>query len=593
MRSRGRWVAGAAAVAVAGAAVAVPLGGPRPPKVVIPRAEGPLRLSVVFPDSGAAAPVPYGYVIGSVGNGRATLSINGTPVEVMPNGAFLAYLPTPAGPAPAYRVLAELDGRTESRVVPLTGWAEGLRRDSAAVDPRAPLRVRPGEAVPVIVRAPADARVSVKGGGAPVPLAFDGHAWSAAVPQSLLDGRASVEVRRGDETVRLPLPAAEATAAPSWAVLGDPRGRVRPEGIAVRSAPGGTYRWLLLPGTRVEVTGRRGGDLRVRLDEGLDGWVADSLAKTAAAGEREPARAGRVAVEPGTGWTDVAVPLPEPLPFSVREEAGTVTLIVFHARPGTEPAAVGAREDWVRNVRSDAVGAGSARYTVYLGGPVFGWQVRWQGGRMVLRLRHAPAVDASAPLRGRTVAIDAGHPPRGATGPNGTHEDGLTLAVARRVAALLRERGARVVLTRADAAPVELDDRVARAAAGGAEALVSIHLDATAERADPRESSGTATHFYHPHSLGLARAVQAAVVRRMGLADRGVSPANLAMVRPTWFPAVLCEGASLVLPAEEAAMRTPEFQEAYARGIADGLQAFFASLAAGADPLDDSTPQSP
>ena len=47
---------------------------------------------------------------------------------------------------------------------------------------------------------------------------------------------------------------------------------------------------------------------------------------------------------------------------------------------------------------------------------------------------------------------------------------------------------------------------------------------------------------------------------------------NLAVVRGTWYPAVLCEGAFIMLPDQEAALRTPEFQERYARGIADGLE---------------------
>jgi N-acetylmuramoyl-L-alanine amidase len=43
---------------------------------------------------------------------------------------------------------------------------------------------------------------------------------------------------------------------------------------------------------------------------------------------------------------------------------------------------------------------------------------------------------------------------------------------------------------------------------------------------------------------------------------------------------VLCEGAFLMLPEQEAAMRTPEYQERYALGIADGLESYFRALGA-------------
>jgi N-acetylmuramoyl-L-alanine amidase len=67
----------------------------------------------------------------------------------------------------------------------------------------------------------------------------------------------------------------------------------------------------------------------------------------------------------------------------------------------------------------------------------------------------------------------------------------------------------------------------------------------------------------------------------MGLRDLGIYYDNLALARPTWMPSVLCEGAFLMIPEQEAAMRTPEYQEAYARGIVEGLEAFFRGLGEG------------
>jgi N-acetylmuramoyl-L-alanine amidase len=69
------------------------------------------------------------------------------------------------------------------------------------------------------------------------------------------------------------------------------------------------------------------------------------------------------------------------------------------------------------------------------------------------------------------------------------------------------------------------------------------------------------------------------MVRRMGLRDLGFGRGDLALVRPTWMPAVLCEGAFLMIPEQENALRTPAFQERYARGVMEGLEGYLREVA--------------
>ena len=96
---------------------------------------------------------------------------------------------------------------------------------------------------------------------------------------------------------------------------------------------------------------------------------------------------------------------------------------------------------------------------------------------------------------------------------------------------------------------------------------------------NPYVSHGTGSYFFQPHSVALARAVQAGMVREMGLRDLGIHYDNLALVRPTWMPSVLCEGAFIIIPEQEAALRTTEFQAAYARGVVEGLESYFRTMA--------------
>jgi N-acetylmuramoyl-L-alanine amidase len=154
-----------------------------------------------------------------------------------------------------------------------------------------------------------------------------------------------------------------------------------------------------------------------------------------------------------------------------------------------------------------------------------------------------------------------------------------TLAISQRLKTILEGRGARVVMTRTTAEPLALTIRPVLARQAGAHAFVSIHLNALPDGVNPFTAHGTGTYFFHPQAEPLARTVQRGMVRHMGLRDLGVYYDNLALARPTWMPSVLCEGAFLMIPEQEAALRTPEFQERYALGVADGLEAYFRALA--------------
>jgi N-acetylmuramoyl-L-alanine amidase len=193
----------------------------------------------------------------------------------------------------------------------------------------------------------------------------------------------------------------------------------------------------------------------------------------------------------------------------------------------------------------------------------------------VWTVRRPPVVDRRHPLRGRRIAVDPGHPPAGARGPTRLYEGDVNLAIALELKAMLEEEGAEVVLTRRDAADsVPLYTRTMIAESANAEILVSIHNNAFPDGIKPFDRHGTMVFYFHPHSLDLTRALQAHLLRELGLRDLGIGRANLALARASWMPAALTEGAFMMIPEQEALLRTPRFRERYAHGVRMGIEEF-------------------
>src|SRR5664279_600645 len=119
------WLLGACATAGAPAAEAAPAAAPAtvpgapaaasPALPPIPEVNGKLALRVVYPTpEHVIESRDSNFVLGSVGNGHAVLTINGTPVPVAPNGAFLAFLPLPPRETSRYDLVASVGTDTAS-----------------------------------------------------------------------------------------------------------------------------------------------------------------------------------------------------------------------------------------------------------------------------------------------------------------------------------------------------------------------------------------------------------------------------------------------------------------------------------------------
>ena len=170
-----------------------------------------------------------------------------------------------------------------------------------------------------------------------------------------------------------------------------------------------------------------------------------------------------------------------------------------------------------------------------------------------------------------TVVIDPGHGGRdpGAVGINGLQEKYVVNDIAPRVAAILREQGANVVMTRNSDIEVDLEPRVQTAERANASIFVSIHANAISlSRPDV---NGLETFYASDAGRRLADTVHATVLRAMGMRDRGVRSARFYVIRRTSMPAILIETGFVTGAEDYTNLADPDWRERMSQAIAQGI----------------------
>jgi N-acetylmuramoyl-L-alanine amidase len=319
---------------------------------------------------------------------------------------------------------------------------------------------------------------------------------------------------------------------------------------------------------RLFADARTADHIRLHLAPGLRVWIPaiDAEVLGPAQPRNHPLRDLRVRAD--SAEADVSFALEEPVFSEVEYGARHLVWTVYGVEapaPAAAPAAgiVGS----LARLPSDV---GTARLDIALTEEPLGWRTAWEAGRLVLRIRTMRSLRDG--FRGLVVGLDAGHPPEGTIGAAGLHEDSMTLAVARAAADRLRALGAKPVLIRDDEAPVSLDERIARAERNDVHVFISIHGNSPGAGRPPQAVLGTAVYWERQNAYPLARALYPEVARALGHPQLALVREDLAVLRPTWYPAVLVEGTGMVIPEREAFLRTQQGIDAYADGIVAGLR---------------------
>ncbi len=228
----------------------------------------------------------------------------------------------------------------------------------------------------------------------------------------------------------------------------------------------------------------------------------------------------------------------------------------------------------------------------------------------------------STPGRPIIVVIDPGHGGEdpGASGPRGTHEKNVTLAIARHLVTMIAATpGMRAMLTRDDDYYVPLDVRVQKARRVQADLFVSIHADAfstpaargssvfalsehgatsaaarwLAQRENQADLIGgvnldSKDRFLAKTLLDLSQTAQINDSLRVGrsvldgiggvnsLHKGSVEQAGFAVLKAPDIPSILVETAFISNPDEELKLRSDKYQKQLAESIYGGIKRYFA-----------------
>ncbi|HET9597509.1 MAG TPA: N-acetylmuramoyl-L-alanine amidase, partial [Anaeromyxobacteraceae bacterium] len=385
--------------------------------------------------------------------------------------------------------------------------------------------------------------------------------------------------------------------------------------------------------------------------DGLDPVLQRALAAAAARGDPEAPSAAGPAPEGGpderaevgsvrtwanADYTRVAIALSRPVRFTEEElppSGGAPRRFALELSPArlARPLDLPVRDALVRRVRADGRGD-AVRLVLDLAGqgevsafalddpPRLIVDVGVSQARREAQARGVRGGDGEAgpgrPIR--RIVVDAGHGGHdaGAIGPSRVREKDVTLAMARRLARRLEERGFEVVLTRDSDRYVALEERTAIANARRGDLFVSLHANAHPRRdrrgletyvldvADGRYARRLAARengaWREEGDAGLdvrriltdldARAsaeasrrlagqVQAELVSglraRVGeVRDLGVKSAVFYVLLGARMPAILVETAFISNRAEERRLASPRYQEEVAGSVARAVEAF-------------------
>lgn len=349
-----------------------------------------------------------------------------------------------------------------------------------------------------------------------------------------------------------------------------------------RTCVGGSYHLFPEPGTPLKVVAVSEKWVRFVLGDGVEGVIERRFINTS-----EPAHVSVPdAIKVGNGLVidsdkEVKIEFPvtrHPLwEVSTEFDADEFRLLIYDAVAAIDRIRyTGSSREFLQDIRWEQLPQGVA--ITFEAAE----EQRWRGYRVAatdssVTFALSKLRESRPGLKGKHIVLDPGHggAADGAIGPRSTKEKDVTLRWSNLLANELRSAGADVTVTRASDNGPSLPERVEVALFADCDAFISLHANALPDGENPFLRHGCGVYYYQTMSRRLAETIQDEIVATAKLADDGVFDANFAVVRPTYFPAVLIEAAYLMHPEEELLLMDEAFLKRLSRGVVKGLQEYY------------------
>ena len=346
----------------------------------------------------------------------------------------------------------------------------------------------------------------------------------------------------------------------------------------IRVAPDMGYKLINQPdGIRFIYAGETPDYYRVKLADGSTGYVRKVDSSLEPEGTPQPqGEASFITVDNYDNYIEVSAELGDKLPYEIHTDGDLMTVDIYYLNSDT---------DWIR-FNDDAQKYVKSIWWSQPQDGVYRLNIRWyddhfwgytpayEGTTFTLKLKkHLDTANPlSSPVKGLKIVLDPGHShDPGAIGPSGLEEADPNLWIAYELRKILMNKGAEVLMTRMGHEDLGLYDRVDMANKWDADLLISIHNNALPDGINPFTHNGTSAYYYFNQARPLAEAIHKHLLEKTGLPDHGLYHGNLALCRVTDCPAVLVECAFMMIPEQEAMLKTDKFQRKCAKAIYEGI----------------------
>lgn len=262
-------------------------------------------------------------------------------------------------------------------------------------------------------------------------------------------------------------------------------------------------------------------------------------------------------------------------PYKITENKNSLDLTLYNVNDIANLEFVLETQNVFKNIKVKSYKNNNLTLSINQNDRLWGYDAEYYGNSFIFKLRKAPIIDKRRPLKGLTIAIDAGHggEEKGALGCAKIDEKTINLQISLKLKKLLEKQGATVVMTREKDEYVEIYRRPEIAKINNAIICLSIHANSLLD-GNPYQKHGTSVFYYNDQAKELASAIKNEMVKDLKLRDDGANYASFVLTRPTLPVSVLIETAYMPNPDEYSKLTDNRFQKRIAKSISDGLKQY-------------------